>query len=193
MLSVPCPFHAPFLFSVFHLLHTASFYMLESLSIVAPISSLFCVFILSVHLLHPPCTMPLYALQCAMVLFLGLFIATPLFLCFARSSINTLSLFCMFTSCRVSFWVPQFFGGYSAFIITGCYSLASLGVETLRLLYHSRAHPLCCSYRLQRSSICQSPLSTVFIPLEDALRLFIFSGDHPEVSLSPLIETISDF
>jgi hypothetical protein len=37
-------------------------------------------------------------------------------------------------------------------------SFFSLAVETLRLLYYSRAHPLCFSYRLQPSSSCQSPL-----------------------------------
>jgi hypothetical protein len=99
ILSVPFPFHAPFLFSIFQLLHTTSFYMPKSLSTTTPISSLFGVFILSMHLLHPPCTMPMHSLQHAMVLFLDFFTATPLFLCFARLSINTLSMFCMFTLC----------------------------------------------------------------------------------------------
>jgi hypothetical protein len=78
MLCVPCPFHAPFLFCVFQLLHTASFYTPKSLS-TAPISSLFWVFILSVHLLHPPCTVPLHALHRAIVLPIRLFTATPFF------------------------------------------------------------------------------------------------------------------
>jgi hypothetical protein len=42
-------------------------------------------------------------------------------------------------------------------------SFFSLSVETLRLLCYSRAHPLCFSYRLQRSSICQSLLRIVFL------------------------------
>ena len=42
-------------------------------------------------------------------------------------------------------------------------SFFSLAVETLHILCYSRAHPFCFSYRLQRSSICQSPLRIVFI------------------------------
>jgi hypothetical protein len=68
------------------------------------ISSLFCVFILSVHLLHPPCTVPLHSLHCAMVLLIGLFTATPLFLCFTRSSLKkkTASRFCLYLICYSS-------------------------------------------------------------------------------------------
>jgi hypothetical protein len=61
ILCAPCPFNAPFLFCVFQLLHIASFYTPESLS-TAAISSLFCIFILIVHLLHPLFTMLLHAL-----------------------------------------------------------------------------------------------------------------------------------
>jgi hypothetical protein len=52
------------------------------------ISSLFCVFILSVHLLRSPCIVLLHALHRATVLLIGLFTVTPLFLCFARSSLK---------------------------------------------------------------------------------------------------------
>jgi hypothetical protein len=52
MLCVLFPFYVLCLFCVFHLLHTTCFCSHESLSIAAHISSLFCVFILSVHLLH---------------------------------------------------------------------------------------------------------------------------------------------
>jgi hypothetical protein len=49
MIYVPFPLNAPFLFSVFQLLYTP-----ECLSITAtPISSLFCILIVSVHLVHP--------------------------------------------------------------------------------------------------------------------------------------------
>jgi hypothetical protein len=104
MLCAPCPFNAPFLFCVFQLLHTASFYMPESLSTLASISYLFCVFILSVHLLRPPCTVPLHALHHATVLLIGLFTASPLFLYFARSSLKkkTASRFCLFLICYSS-------------------------------------------------------------------------------------------
>jgi hypothetical protein len=49
------------------------------------------------------------------------------------------------------------------------------------------------SVSLAVRSICQLPLRTVFIPLVDSLRLFSFSGNHSEVSSSPLAETISRF
>jgi hypothetical protein len=62
MFYASCPFNAPFLFCVFQLLHTASFYTPESLSTTTPIPSLFCVFILSVHLifLHAHCLCMLF-------------------------------------------------------------------------------------------------------------------------------------
>jgi hypothetical protein len=62
MLCVPCPLNAPFLFYVFKLLHTASFYTLEPLSTPTLISSLFSIPILPMHLLHPLFTMLLHAL-----------------------------------------------------------------------------------------------------------------------------------
>jgi hypothetical protein len=62
MLYAPCPFNAPFLFCVFQLLHTASFYMPESLSTATLISSLFCILIVSVHLVHAICAILLHAL-----------------------------------------------------------------------------------------------------------------------------------
>ena len=62
MLYAPCSFNAPFLFCVFQLLHTASFYTPKSLSTVALISSLFCILIVSVHLVHAICVMLLHAL-----------------------------------------------------------------------------------------------------------------------------------
>jgi hypothetical protein len=58
-----------------------------------------------VHLLRPPCTVPLHALHRAMVLLIGLFTATPLFLCFARSSLKkkkTASRFCLCLICYSS-------------------------------------------------------------------------------------------
>jgi hypothetical protein len=62
MLCAPCPFHAPFLFCVFKLLHTASFYMPQSLSTSTTLSSLLCILIVSVHLVHAICAMLLHAL-----------------------------------------------------------------------------------------------------------------------------------
>jgi hypothetical protein len=40
------------------------------------------------HLLHPPCIVPLHALHCATVLLIGLFTVTPLLLCFTCSSLK---------------------------------------------------------------------------------------------------------
>jgi hypothetical protein len=62
MLCAPCPIYAPFLFCAFQLLHSASFYTPVILSTTTPISSLFYIFMLSVHLLHPLFTMLLHAL-----------------------------------------------------------------------------------------------------------------------------------
>jgi hypothetical protein len=47
------PFYAPRLFCVLQLLHTTCFYSHESHSTAPPISSLFYIFIFSVHQLHP--------------------------------------------------------------------------------------------------------------------------------------------
>jgi hypothetical protein len=71
MLCVPCPFNAPFLFCVFQLLHTASFYTSESLSIITHISSLFCLPQVSVHLVHAICRMILHALPAPLFSTLG--------------------------------------------------------------------------------------------------------------------------
>jgi hypothetical protein len=98
MLCAPCSFNAPFLFCVFQLLHIASFYMPESLSTTTLISSLFCILLVSVHLVHAICAMLLHALHRGMVLLIRLFTTTPLFLCFTHSSLKkkTASRFCLF-------------------------------------------------------------------------------------------------
>jgi hypothetical protein len=62
MLCAPCPIYAPFLFCAFQLLHSTSFYTPESLSTTTTISSLFCILIVSVHLVHAICAMLLHAL-----------------------------------------------------------------------------------------------------------------------------------
>jgi hypothetical protein len=130
MLCGPCPFNAPFLFFAFQLLHSASFYTPESFS-TTPISSLFCILIVSVHLVHA---------------------ISPCFCIFSPSPVlcliimPTLQLLWQFNACVHHHWV--LFRD----------SFTSPAVETLCLLCYSRAQPLCCSYRLQRSSICQSPL-----------------------------------
>jgi hypothetical protein len=105
ILCVPCSFNAPFLFCVFQVLHTASFYMPESLSTKTLISSLFCILIVSVLLLHAIYAILLHALPRAIVLHIGIFIATPHCYRFTPSSINTLPLFFMFSLCRVLFLI----------------------------------------------------------------------------------------
>jgi hypothetical protein len=52
MLCVPYPTYAPFLFYAFQLLHSSPFYTPKSHLTTSPISSLFCIIIVSVHLMH---------------------------------------------------------------------------------------------------------------------------------------------
>ena len=52
MLSAPCPFNAPFPFCAFLLLRSASFFTPQTHSTTAPLSSLFNILILSMHLMH---------------------------------------------------------------------------------------------------------------------------------------------
>jgi hypothetical protein len=159
ILYAPCPFNAPFLFSVFHLLHTPPSTLLNPSQQQHHLSSLFYILIVSMQLVHAfsPCR----------VLF-------PII-------ISTLQLLWQLDTCVHHQWVLS------------RDSLASLVVETLRLLYQSRDNPLCCSYRLQHSSICQPPLRIICIRLEDASSLFIFSGDHIEACLIPWEKSIIRF
>jgi hypothetical protein len=63
MLSAPCPFNAPFPFCAFLLLRSASFFTPQSHpTATTPISSLFCILIVSVLLVHAVCTKLLHAL-----------------------------------------------------------------------------------------------------------------------------------
>jgi hypothetical protein len=105
MLCAPCLVNAPFLFCAFHLLHSASFYTPESLSTTTLISSLFYILIVSAHLVHSICTMLLHALHRTIFLPIRISTSTPCFHYFTPSSNNTLSLFCMFSSCRVLFLI----------------------------------------------------------------------------------------
>jgi hypothetical protein len=126
MLYAPCPFNAPFLFCAFWRLHSASFHVHKSLSTTTPISSLFCVFILSMHLLRPPCTVPLHALQRATILFIGLFTATSIFslLCFLKNQ-HTLSVLHVLL---VSSPLPHQHGNFSSFLVVIPMHSSSLGV-----------------------------------------------------------------
>ena len=86
------------------------------------------------------------------------------------------------SSARSSMKLIVFFGGYTKsvchqWLILRFFSLS--GSETLHLLCHSWAYPLCFSYRLRHFSICQLYLWSIFIPLAVTLRLFSSSGDHP--------------
>jgi hypothetical protein len=106
------------------------------------ISSLYRVFIAFVHLLHAMFAMPLHANS------------API-----SSNSRVLCLIIMVTLLLL-WWFSH------AFNITVCCTeiLQPLWqFETLRLLCDSRAHLLFFSYRLQRSSICQSLLRIVFL------------------------------
>jgi hypothetical protein len=151
MLSAPCPFNAPFLLCAFCLLHSASFYAHKSLSTVTPISSLFCVFILSVHLLCPPCTVPLHGLQRAIVMFFGLFIATSFF-ALLHSLKHQYTLFVLHVL-LVSSPLPHHHGNSSAFLVVMPMCSSSLGVM-LRFLSLS-------SSRDSLSSLSQSSSSSL--------------------------------
>jgi hypothetical protein len=131
MLCVPCPFNAPFLFCAFQQLHSTSFYTLESCSTAQPISSLFCIHIVSLNLVHAISSC-LCMLSPSRVLYL---IIMP-----------TLQFLWKLNTCIHHHWVL-----FSD-------SFTSPAVETLRLLCYSRAQPLYCSYKIQHPSICQSPL-----------------------------------
>jgi hypothetical protein len=83
-----------------------------------------------------------------------------------------------------------------AFNITGCHAEIPQPLWQSRLFIFSVLDELILSvfsYRLQSPSICQSPVSIILNPLEDALRLFIFFGDHTQSSSSPLVEIIICF
>jgi formate-dependent nitrite reductase membrane component NrfD len=58
-MSIQCTIPLLYISVVAH----SSFYTPESLSIIAPISSLFCLLIVSVHLVHPLCAMLLHSLH----------------------------------------------------------------------------------------------------------------------------------
>jgi hypothetical protein len=63
ILSAPCPFNAPFPFCAFLLLRSASFFTSQSHpTATTPISSLFCILIVFVLLVHAICTKLLHAL-----------------------------------------------------------------------------------------------------------------------------------
>jgi hypothetical protein len=62
MICVPCPFNAPFLFCVFQLLHTTSFYMPESLSTTPPslLCSAYLYYLCTFFILHAQCLCMLF-------------------------------------------------------------------------------------------------------------------------------------
>jgi hypothetical protein len=90
MLSAPCPFNAPFLFCAFLLLFSASFFTPQSHpTTTTPISSLFCILIVFVLLVHAICTKLLHALPLLLFSTSGYILTLPsppllffLFFCF---------------------------------------------------------------------------------------------------------------
>jgi hypothetical protein len=132
MLSAPCPFSAPFPFCAFLLLRSDSFFTPQPHpTATTPISSLFCILVVSMLLVHAVSTKILHTLP----------ISSALPHHHAKSSAPL-----AVNACVHHHWV--LFRD----------SFASPVVETLHLLYYKRAQALCWSYRLQCSSICQSPI-----------------------------------
>jgi hypothetical protein len=79
MLSTPCPFNAPFPFCTFLLLRSASFFTPQSHSTTTTsISSLFCILIVSMLIVHEICTKLLHDLPLPCSPLLGLFSHFPL-------------------------------------------------------------------------------------------------------------------
>jgi hypothetical protein len=101
MLCVPCPFNAPFLFCSFLLLCSASFFTRQphSTTTTTLISSLFCILIVSILLVHAIC----HASACSHHTNVSTS-GCSLPLHHSTTSLpqaSTLSLFCIFSSCRV--------------------------------------------------------------------------------------------
>jgi hypothetical protein len=160
ILYAPCPFNAPFLFCAFWLLHSASFYAHKSLSTTTPISSLFCVFILFVHLLCPPCIAPLHGLQRATVLFIRLFTTISIF-SLLRSLKRQHTLFVLHVL-LMSIPLPHHHGNSSAFLAVIPMRSSSLGVM-LRLLSLSSSRDSFSSLsQSSSSSLLQLQASTLF-------------------------------
>jgi hypothetical protein len=119
------------LFCISAIAHSSFYTPKSPLTTTTPISSLFSILIVFVHLVHAisPCFCMLSPCRVLCLIIIA-----------------TLHLLLQLNPCVHHHWVL-------------CQdSFASLVVETLRLLCYSRDQPLCCSYRLQRSSIYQSPL-----------------------------------
>jgi hypothetical protein len=125
------------------------------------ITSLCRVLIAYVHLVHAMYRMPL-----------------PAHIAFISSTYRVLCLIIMVTLQLVWRFAH-------AFNITGCHADIPQPLWQSRLFVFSVLDELILyvfSYRLQSPSICQSPVSTILNPVEDALRLFNFFGDHTHSS-----------
>jgi hypothetical protein len=160
ILCVPCPFNAPFLFCAFWLLHSASFNTHKSLSTTTPISSLFCIFILFVHLIHPPCIVPLHALQRAIVLFIELFTPTSIF-SLLRSIKRQHTLFVLHVL-LVSSPLPHHYGNSSSFLAVIPMHSSSLGVMLRFLSLSSSRDSLSYLSQSRSSSLLQLQASMLF-------------------------------
>jgi hypothetical protein len=114
--------------------------------------------------------------------------------------------FCTFLLLRsASFFTPQSHPTTTTtathlFFVLHTYSLCAPSACSLAMLLHALSmssalpgHHHYSSASLAIRFVCQFPLRTVFIPLENSLRLFSFSRNHTEVSSSPLADTISHF
>jgi hypothetical protein len=113
-----------------------------------------------VHLLHPPCTVPLHALQCATVLFIRLFTATSIF-ALLRSLKNQHTLFVLHVL-LVSIPLPHHHGNSSAFMAVMPMRSSSLGVMLRFLSLSSNRDSLSSLSQSSSSSLLQLQASTLF-------------------------------
>jgi hypothetical protein len=173
MLYVPYPFNAPFLDCAFLLLRSASLHTPElSYTTTTPISSLFNILIVSVVFVHAIFTMPLHA--------------------HSMPNSSTTRVLCLIIIVTLQLLWPF----SHSFSITGCYTrFLSLSGSLRLFIFSVTVELILLCFQLQASMLIQLSIAStnIFIPLEDSQRLFTSSVNHPEVSSSPLAETISGF
>jgi hypothetical protein len=141
MHCIPCPFTAPFLCCALLLLRSHFFFTCLFHITTIPFSSFFCIFIISVLLVHPLCSFLLHALLTTNVHHIGVFTATfaiPLPHSCAPHYVSVLHLLLLLSA------LPGHHGNSStslgvshASIITGCYTEISHLLWQLRLFVFS--------------------------------------------------------
>jgi hypothetical protein len=124
------------------------------------IPSRICVFMLSVHLLHPPCTMPLHTLHCISVLSYRLFTATlPPYYITPHSRIISLLYSASFFLVESS---PDHHGNTSSSLAVSFMRSSSLGIM-LRFLSFSGTRDSLSSLSVTASRLCLLWLLSPFL------------------------------